>query len=158
MKPTKQKLRKLILAYLSQNKRMSLSTCKDNIPWAATVMYAYDNDLNIYFLSKVETRKVQNLLVNPSVAGTINEVTGGIGKVKGIQLEGECQMVSKLEAVAGYALFLKRFFWLKDFIPSARQMFSELIQDRLFKITPERIYYLDDERFGLQGRGMLVVK
>ena len=158
MKPSRDELKKLILEYLSQNKRMSIATCKDNIPWAATVMYVYDNDLNIYFLSKIETRKIQNLLTNRRVAATINEITGGIGKVKGIQLEGECQMVSGLEAVGVYALFLKRFFWLKDYISSVKQVFSSVVKDRLFKITPERIYYLDDERFGLQGRETLVVK
>ena len=158
MKPTKQELRKLILDHLSQNKRMSLATCKDNTPWAATVMYAYDSNLNIYFLSKISTKKVKNVLVNPKVAATINEVTGGIGKVKGIQLEGECRMVSRLEAARVYALFLKKYFWLKDYIPSPAQMFSKAISDRLFKITPKRIYYLDDEQFGLQRRETLVVK
>ena len=155
MRPSKEDLKKLILDYLSQNKRMSLSTCKESVPWAATVMYAYDDELNIYFLSKVETRKVQNLLSNSRVAATINEVTGGIGKVKGIQLEGECQMVGRIEAARVYALFLKRFFWLKDYIPSARQVFSKAIQDRLFKITPKKIYYLDDELFGREGREVL---
>ena len=157
MKPAKEELRNLILDYLAINKRMSLSTCKDGLPWAATVMYAYDEDLNIYFLSKVETRKVQNLLSNSRVAVTINEVTGGIGKVKGIQLEGKCRMVGRLEAARVYALFLKKYFWLKDYIPSAEQMFSRAISDRLFKITPKKIYYLDDERFGREGREELVL-
>jgi uncharacterized protein YhbP (UPF0306 family) len=148
-------LRKLILDYLSINKRMSLATCRDSVPWAATVMYAYDSDLNIYFLSKGSTRKVQNILANSKVAATINEVTGGIGKVRGIQLEGECQMVSRLEAARVYALFLKKYFWLKGYIPSAKQMFSKAISDRLFKITPQKIYYLDDERFGREGRETL---
>jgi uncharacterized protein YhbP (UPF0306 family) len=149
---SKDELRKLILDYLSLNKRMSLATSKDDVPWAATVLYAYDGDLNIYFLSKIETRKVQNLLTNSKVAATINEVTGGIGKVRGIQLEGECRMVGRLEAARVYALFLKKYFWLKDYIPSAKQMFSKAIRDRLFKITPQKIYYLDDERFGPEGR------
>ena len=132
-------LRKLILDYLSINKRMSLSTCKDGVPWAATVLYAYDSDLNIYFLSKIETRKVQNILANLKVAATINEITGGIGKIRGIQLEGECQMVGRLEAARAYALFLKKYFWLKDYIPSPSQMFSKAIRDRLFKINPKKI-------------------
>ena len=136
---------------------MSLSTYKDNAPWAATVMYTYDNDLNIYFLSKISTRKAQNILANSKIAATINEVTGGIGKVRGIQLEGECRMVGRFEAARIYALFLKKYFWLKDYIPSAGQMFSKAISDRLFKITPKKIYYLDDERFGREGREELVL-
>ena len=154
---SKDKLKNFIDDYLSMNKRMSLATSKENVPWAATVMYTYDDDLNIYFLSEVGTRKVKNLLENPKVAATINEITGGIGKVRGIQLEGECQMVSRLEAARGYALFLKKYFWLKDFIPSPKQMFSGAIKNRLFKITPKKVYYLDDERFGPGGRKELIL-
>lgn len=152
MIPSKEDLKKYIFDYLSINKRMSLATCRDSLPWAATVMYAYDQNLSIYFLSKVSTRKVQNILENSKVAATINEVTGGIGKVRGVQLEGTCNMVSKLESVKVYGLFLKRYFWLKNYIPSAGQMFSKAVSDRLFKITPKKIYYLDDELFGPGGR------
>lgn len=141
-----------ILDYLSQNKRMSLATSKDNVPWASTVLYAYDPDFNIYFLSDADTRKVQNMLDNPKVAATINEVTGGIGKVQGVQLEGECSPVGKVEAAKGYALFLKRYFWLKDYISSPSAMFSKAIKNRLFKITPKKVYYLNDEMFGPGGR------
>ncbi|HEX7456660.1 MAG TPA: pyridoxamine 5'-phosphate oxidase family protein [Candidatus Nanoarchaeia archaeon] len=158
MRVSKDEFKKRILDYLSQNKRMSLATSRENRPWASTVMYAYDDDFNIYFLSDENTRKVQNLQSNPKIAATINEITGGIGKVKGIQLEGECKMVSRLEAAKVYSLFLKKYFWLKDYIPSAKQMFSGAIKNRLFKITPQKIYYLDDERFGSGGRGELVLK
>src|SRR4030042_5152482 len=157
MKISKENLKKYILNDRSQNKRMSSATSKNNTPWASTVMYTYDDDLNIYFLSEVGTRKVKNLLENPKVAATINEITGGIGKVRGIQLEGECQMVSKTEAARGYAIFLQKYFWLKDYIPSVKQMFSKAIKDRLFKITPKKIYYLDDERFGPGGREELIL-
>ena len=156
MSLSQEELKQHILDYLSQNKRMSLATSKDDIPWAATVMYTFDNDLNIYFLSEVSTRKVQNLQENPKVAATINEVTGGIGKVKGIQLEGECKVVGKIEASKVYGLFLKKYFWLKDYIPSPKQMFSGTIKNRLFKVTPKKIYYLDDERFGPGGREELI--
>ncbi|OGY23090.1 MAG: hypothetical protein A2Y57_01420 [Candidatus Woykebacteria bacterium RBG_13_40_7b] len=154
---SQEELRNLILDYLSQNKRMSLATCNDNIPWASTVMYAYDNNLNIYFLSEIKTRKVQNILSNPKVAATINEITGGIGKVTGIQLEGECKMVERKGALKAYGIFLKRYFWARDYIPSVKQMFSKAIKNRLFKITPKKIYYLDDERFGPEGREELVL-
>lgn len=157
MNLSREELKQQILDYLSQNRRMSLATSKGNIPWASTVMYAYDENLKVYFLSEVDTRKVQNLKRNPKVAATINEVTGGIGKVKGIQLEGECKMVGRLEASRVYALFLKRYFWLKDYIPSAKQMFAKTIRNRIFKITSKKIYYLDDERFGSGGREELIL-
>jgi len=66
-------------------------------------------------------------------------------------------MVGKLESSRVYALFLKKYFWLKDYISSPKQMFSGAVKNRLFKITPKKVYYLDDERFGLGGRKELIL-
>lgn len=142
MKITKEELRKLILAYLEKNRLMTLATSSGNIPWAATVFFAYEQDLNVYFLSEEETRKIQNILKNTKVAATIDRDQPGSGKVRGIQLEGVAE-VCKAPSV-----FLARYSWAKDYLATSR----------IYKITPSKIIYLDDERFGPGGKEELILK
>ena len=50
---------------------MSLATVRDNKPWVCEVHFIYDDDLNIYFMSKVSRRHSQEIADNPYVSGTI---------------------------------------------------------------------------------------
>lgn len=143
----KDELKKIILEYLSQNKLMSLATCLGNKPWAATVFYAYDLDLNIYFISRADTKKIQNLSKNPNVSVVINEYQPKKGTVKGIQLEGSAKVLSKAENRESLDLYRKRFSWADDYLGD----------HELFKITPNFIRYLDDELFGPGGKEELIL-
>jgi uncharacterized protein YhbP (UPF0306 family) len=145
MSLSQEELKQQIFNYLSQNKRMSLATAKENVPWAATVMFAYDDDLNLYFISKPETRKTQNLLANPKVSATINQFQMTPGKILGVQLEGIAKMIDKKRNSKELEIFKKRFNWAE----------KHLDNHELFQITPKKIYYLDDGRFGPGGREVL---
>lgn len=138
MNSPKNNLKEHILDYLEKNKRMTLATCEDNVPWAATVMFAYDRNLNFYFISNPKTRKTKNLLSNPKVSAAINEFTPKVGYIAGVQLEGSAQMLEKKKNAQELEIFTKRFDWAVDY----------LHDHELFKITPKRVYYLDDEKFG----------
>lgn len=144
----KDKLKQYILNYLGENRLMTLATAENNTPWAASVMFAYDTDLNLYFISDPDTRKAQNLLNNPSVSVAINQHQKTPGKILGIQLEGTAHMLDKNKSQNELELFKKRFDWADDY----------LHDHELYKIKPEKIYYLDDELFGPGGREILVVK
>ena len=137
-------LKKIILEYLSQNKLMSLATSSDDNPWASTVFFAYDDNLNFYFLTEPGTRKAENIEKNPRVSATINEEWGGGGKVKGIQLEGEA---SETEDQGEIKIFLKRHHWARDYITGSK----------IFKVIPKKIIYLDDEKFGPGGKEELLL-
>ena len=108
-------------------------------------MYAYDDDLSLYFISKPETRKTQNLLANPKVSATINQFQKTPGKILGVQLEGSAEMIDKTKNKQELETFKKRFNWAEKY----------LHDHELFQITPKKIYYLDDERFGPGGRETL---
>jgi uncharacterized protein YhbP (UPF0306 family) len=140
-------LKKYVLDYLEQNRVMTLATCRAGTPWAASVMFAYDDDLNLYFLSKPETRKTQNLLANPKVSVTVNQVQKTPGKVIGVQLEGSAEMLDKKKNSKEQEIFKNRFNWAEKY----------LSDHELFKITPKKIYYLDDARFGPGGREELIL-
>lgn len=148
MSPFKTDLKEFILDYLDNNRRMTLATCSENTPWAATIFFAFDDKLNFYFISDPNTRKIKNLEKNPQVSGAINEFVKKVGSTIGVQLEGTAEMLDKKKNVKELEVFTKRFDWADDY----------LHDHELFRITPKKIYYLNDELFGPQGREILVVK
>ena len=138
-------LQKYILDYLSKNRRVTLATSEDNVPWASTVMFAYDSDFNIYFISVPNSRKTKNLKANPRVSVAINEYVPRAGYTIGLQIEGKAFMLNKEKDKKELEIFRQRFDWADDF----------LHDHELYKIVPEKIYYLDDEKFGQGGREVL---
>src|SRR3989344_2052722 len=143
----KDKLKQYILDYLGENRLMTLATAENNTPWAASVMFAYDADLNLYFISEPNTRKIQNLLTNQKGSVAINQFQKSPGKILAIQLEGVAEMLDKNSNKKELELFKKRFDWAKKFLEN----------HDLFKINPKKVYYLDDERFGPGGREELII-
>ncbi|OGY29890.1 MAG: hypothetical protein A3F35_00425 [Candidatus Woykebacteria bacterium RIFCSPHIGHO2_12_FULL_45_10] len=139
---SKEELKSAILDYLEKNRRMTLATSENNIPWAATVMFAYDHDTNLYFISNPQTRKAQHLMNNPRVSVAINHYVNKAGSTMGIQLEGRAEMLDKLKNKKELDLYRARHEWADDY----------LHDHDLYKIVPSKIYYLDDEKFGPQGR------
>ncbi len=142
---SKDDLKTYILEYLSKNRRMTLATSEDNIPWAATVMFAYDDDLNFYFISVPDSRKTKNLETNPRVSVAVNEYVHKAGYTIGLQIEGKATMLNKEKDKKELEIFRKRFDWADNY----------LHDHELYKMVPEKIYYLDDEKFGQGGREVL---
>jgi uncharacterized protein YhbP (UPF0306 family) len=66
-------IRKLIVdEVLSKGHLMSLATHDDGGVWVCHVIYVFDDDLSIYWVSRTDTRHSNALLQNPRVAGTIS--------------------------------------------------------------------------------------
>lgn len=81
-------------------------------PQAATVYFTYDEDLNIYFITKDTSRKYKNILNNPNVAFVITSEhpaltvqLEGVAKVVDSALE-EVKVFSKLVATAVESNFM----------------------------------------------------
>src|SRR3989304_566903 len=142
MRRSNDDLSKDILDYLAKNRRMTIATSEKDIPWAATVMFSYDPDLNFYFISVPDSRKTKNLETNPRVSGAINEFQKTPGKILGVQLEGTAEILDKNKNTKELAIYKKRFDWADEY----------LHDHELYKIIPKKIYYLDDELFGPGGR------
>jgi uncharacterized pyridoxamine 5'-phosphate oxidase family protein len=80
--------------FICTNRAGSLATVGDNItPHVATVYCLVNEDLSLYFMTRVEARKYQNLIVNPKVAlSFMNE-----SDMETIQLTGVATRVDSLE-------------------------------------------------------------
>ena len=81
-------LKGLITTYLQEAQLMQIATAKNNQPWVCSVYFAFDDNLNLYWISKKETRHSLEIGTNEKVAGTIvlPHIPGQ--KVRGLQFQG----------------------------------------------------------------------
>jgi uncharacterized protein len=161
-------LRDTALAYLQNHNVVTLATSDGKQPWAAAVFYVSDG-FDLYFLSRPESVHGRYLAANPHLAATVTENyrLEGLGDwrdIKGIQLEGEVEMlVSEDEigpAVEKYAAkypftapylkvlttfpralaLLERIIRRLEFVPD----FDATEENRLYRLTPTRLWWMDN--------------
>jgi len=77
--------KEFIRKWLKEHKYCVLATCFQDKPWAATVNYTIDDDLNIYISAHPKSLKFQNLLKNLNVCLVIDGQTReGTLQIQGI--------------------------------------------------------------------------
>jgi uncharacterized protein YhbP (UPF0306 family) len=153
-----EELKRQILDYMETHNTMTLATCRDDVPWAATVFYASDG-LRLYFFSAPDSRHCQNLAANGRVAVTIQEDYHDWRKIKGIQLEGRVAAVDSLiekgKAMAAYAR--KYPDVMKIFAnPASGALYQAFLKVRFYCVAPEKVFFIDNEQ-GFGKRRELVV-
>lgn len=87
----------LIKQYLEQARIMQLATSANDKPWACTVHYYSDKDLNIYWISTLEREHSKNIAKNPHVSAAIliHEDTPEEQYVIGMSLEGDVELIGE---------------------------------------------------------------
>jgi general stress protein 26 len=68
------------------------TTSSDGQPWGSAIIFATDENLNFYFMTRADTLKYQNIASNPKVAITITDESQQItvqasGTVKPVEAE-----------------------------------------------------------------------
>ena len=80
---------KQIVEFIKEHHLLSLSTCRDNLPYSASCFYAFDESSFTFIIaSDASTKHMNNLHVNPNYAATIALETQNIGKIRGLQFQG----------------------------------------------------------------------
>ncbi|MBI2622017.1 hypothetical protein HYW66_00045, partial [Candidatus Microgenomates bacterium] len=116
--------------------------------WVATVWFTFDNDFNIYFISRHNRRHSQEIAENSSVAGAIVKPHKTLGdKTQGLQFEGKCSQVKGRELIKAFSIFIKRYPNVVKFIKSARDVITGKTDHRFYKITPTAIVLFDEINF-----------
>ena len=150
-------LRPRILAYLESHNTMTLATCSEDIPWAATVFFASDG-LSLYFFSSPESRHCQNLTVNGKVAVTVQEDYKDWRKIQGVQLEGRVAPVdSVMEKAKAMAVYARKYpEVIKLFTDPASGVFHKaFLKVKFYRVTPEKVYFIDNTQ-GFGNRQELI--
>lgn len=135
-------VRSIIQDYLSKSQMMQLGTSHGNQPWVTTVYYAFDIDLNLYWLSKTTRRHSVEIEKNSKVAGTIVTFHMYGEKVRGLQFEGDARRLTDGEAEQGLNIYKSRYWVVED-----RASGGEQPLDTVFQMKPKNYYLYDEINF-----------
>ncbi|MGH7867802.1 MAG: pyridoxamine 5'-phosphate oxidase family protein [Candidatus Dormibacteraceae bacterium] len=147
---TEEKIRSLIVQYLSQAKLMQLATSVEGQPWACSVWFAADDQLNLYFFSSEARRHSKEVLENPRVAGAIALPHEPKDPARGVQFEGIATLIDGNQGMRhARACYEGRIF-------SAKQIDSLLHHPdrphRFYKISPTEFVLFDALNFPNNSR------
>ncbi|MEF2074688.1 pyridoxamine 5'-phosphate oxidase family protein [Consotaella aegiceratis] len=99
-----------IIAYIEENRVLSLSTVRGSIPWATNCFYAFDADaMALLFLTELSTRHGGELCDNDAIAGTISSQEASVAKLRGIQFSGHARQLAGEALERGRQLYVGRF-------------------------------------------------
>jgi len=130
---------------------LTLATCKDSAPWAATVFFAADSKFNLYFVSDQRTQHGRDMAANINVAATINPDCDNWHDVAGLQVCGAVSIVDGVERAKALALYFKKFPQIDALFASPQGEHEETIATRLkaanfYKIKPAMIRVIDNKK------------
>src|SRR3990172_11968587 len=86
--------KKYLLECLNSTEYCSISTVDKKGVWSNPVFFAWDDKFNLYFISQMKSRHMQNLQTNSRIAVSVYK-TEQKGDVYGIQLEGNGKILSQ---------------------------------------------------------------
>ncbi|OHA91262.1 MAG: hypothetical protein A2758_02240 [Candidatus Zambryskibacteria bacterium RIFCSPHIGHO2_01_FULL_49_18] len=135
---------------LEKGHLMSLGTIDDGGVWVSDVIYVYDDDFNIYWMSDPDVRHSKAILKNSQAAGSITISNKSKESNLGIQFAGK---VEQLEGVQ-FNLSTKHFSKRGHPMPSMSEVVNFLSEDRWYKLTPARIDLIDEEHFGFDKKSI----
>jgi uncharacterized protein YhbP (UPF0306 family) len=127
-----------VLDYLASKRTVTLATASlDGAPHASTFMYVNDGP-SIYFWARPTSTTAKHIQANPRVSFAIDEYVEDWNKAKGIQGDGEGQLVSGGEEIGTVVgLFADRFT-----SPSSGASTTNIT---FFRITPKQLQFIDNE-------------
>lgn len=127
-----------VLDYLAAGKTVTLATAtSDGAPHASTFMYVNDG-ATLYIWAKPGSTTAQHVQENPRVSYAVDEYVSDWNKARGIQGDGDCQLVAGGdEVVKVVGLFAEKF-------PSPGSGASTT-SITFFRITPTALQFIDNE-------------
>lgn len=148
-------LKARVAAFLTEHTTVTLATVgADGAPAAAAVFYAHDADLSLYFLSEERTQHGQNLLVNPTVAGTIQADGQDWRAIRGLQLRGRATPVSGTALAHAAAIYGVKFAFVAALLAGGRGpgvLVGPLARARFWVLRPTWFRLIDNTvRFGFK--------
>ncbi|MBX4211245.1 MAG: pyridoxamine 5'-phosphate oxidase family protein [Candidatus Yanofskybacteria bacterium] len=140
-------IKELIHEVLGKGYLMSLATVDDGGVWVADVIFVYDDELNIYWMSDPDVRHSHAILKNSHIAGTITVSGPGEDNV-GIQFEGVAQKID------GSRFDLAKKHFVKRGKPEPQEQDDILQGDSWYVVKPNKIELIYEKLFGFEKQSL----
>ena len=129
-------VRQLIVEYLTEAKLMQIATVSEDQPWNCTVTFVCDKNLNLYWISKLDTRHSEEIHKNKKVAAAISVKFSDL-TIVGMQVEGDAELIEDDHEIKRMIrLYTDRFGrgekWYESFIAGNNEHKLYRIKPRLF--------------------------
>ncbi|MBT8442903.1 MAG: pyridoxamine 5'-phosphate oxidase family protein [Gammaproteobacteria bacterium] len=137
---------------LESHNTLSLATCRDGKPWNASLFFASDKHLNIYFVSDYRTQHARHIQESDTAVAAINADCGLWTDVRGLQVEGRVTVTSGLERMNALRYYLAKFRDVKALFESPKDDNEQTIAERLkaanmYCLKPSWIRLIDNSRW-----------
>lgn len=148
--------RDAVRAMLEAHSTATLATTGEDGPWAATLFFASDADLNLYFVSDPRTRHGRDLAARPEAAVAIDKDCATWAEIRGLQLAGKVEVLEGPARESGLRLYLGKFPEVRALVETPRGGDEQKIAARLraaslYRLTPRKIRLIDNRRgFGFR--------
>ncbi len=148
-------LKPAVRKMLDEHHTLTLATSRDGQPWAASVFFASDADLNLFFVSDHQTRHAQDMLANNRVMATVNVDCKRWHDVRGLQIRGRGFRVPEEERAAALRVYLARFADIRAIFDAASRydkwadewmIARRLRETAFFRIVPDWVRIIDNSR------------
>jgi nitroimidazol reductase NimA-like FMN-containing flavoprotein (pyridoxamine 5'-phosphate oxidase superfamily) len=144
-------LQSLTFDILKKGYLMSLATVDDGGPWVSDVIYIYDEDLTLYWISEVDRRHSKALIVESRVSATITTADGSSGEPEEcLQIAGIAQ---KIEGDEHRLSVLHRQKRKKDPPPAGKGILEE--GESWYCLKPTKIQLIYGALFGWEKKDVL---
>jgi len=137
--------------YLQKYSTLTLATSQNDKPWAATVFFASDANLNLYFVSDYRTHHGRDISENSNVAVTINPDCDNWNDVHGVQVTGTVCIVDGIQRAKALLIYLKKFPQIDQLYAKPSGEHEETIARRLkaanfYCVKPDWLRFIDNSR------------
>ncbi|MDO8742122.1 MAG: pyridoxamine 5'-phosphate oxidase family protein [bacterium] len=137
-----------ILEVLQSGHLMSLATSDENGLWVSDVVYIFDEDLNIYWMSDPDVHHSKSIVKNGQAAGTITISNKSKGSNLGIQFSG---IASKID---GPRYDLAKKHLKKRSHPEPKEEDDVLKGDSWYVLKPNKIDLIDEAQWGYDKKSL----
>ena len=144
--------RETIRQMLEAHNTISLATCNGGEPWAASLFFASDKKLNLYFVSDYRTRHARDIEAGGEAVATVNGDCKLWTEVKGLQISGVVAKVAGLDRVNALRVYLAKFSEVKALFEAPKGGDEQTIAARLkaanmYKLEPRWIRLIDNSKW-----------
>lgn len=138
----KDDIKKEAISYLSRHLYANLATISaenQQQPHASTIAY-FNDGLELYFVTSLQTEKFRNIAKNPRVSLTVDEDEADWSRITGLQIEGEAEVLTTEKIADIVPQFLGKFPYAKTLPPNPESRFIRIMPKKIWLINYRKAF------------------